>query len=597
MKSLSTCLLLLAVSCLHARTLYVNPVMGDDARDGSSPAQAWRTFDGLVGIALGPSDIVLVSAGVHTKTLHPKAHGSEENPVTITFLPGVHTFAKETALARPLFVSNACDAPTEPKPIGILIEDCAHLRLQGGGVKGAEKTTLVMAGRMVEAANLTSEDITYKGLVFDLVRPTVSEFRVHEVQGDTAVIAVAEGSTYEIKDGKFTWTGDLGYGGVMVQEAIPLEGRAWRRGLGWDPFTSAKAEEVAPGKVQLTCKPGSNAYGMTPGHQFQFRHIKRDSVGIFNARSKNIKFQNCDIYALTNMGMVSQFTENITLQRVRVAPPKGTLRTCPAWGDIFQFSNCRGDILIENCVESGMQDDAVNCHGTYLRIVGKPADKQLKLRYMQPQSYGFSPYIVGDDIAVVDHLKLRELPGNPRRKVTACVQSDAEGKEWIVTLDGPVPSFGENDVVDNITWHPNLTLRGNKVEMDPVRGFLITTRGKVIVEGNTFVRCAMPGILVEGDARKWFESTCIRDMVIKNNTFIGCGIKINPQTTSNDPKEPVHKNIRIENNLFDGAGISAKNVQGLIVTGNRSPDGIIPLHIADSCSEVKVEHNDAKSEK
>ena len=235
------------------------------------------------------------------------------------------------------------------------------------------------------------------------------------------------------------------------------------------------------------------------------------------------------------MGFVSQFTENITLRHIRVAPPKGTLRTCPAWGDIFQFSNCRGDILVEDCVESGMQDDAINCHGTHLRIVDKPAENQLRLRYMQPQTYGFAPYVAGDEIAVIDHQKLRELPGNPRRKVTECRPASEDGKEWLVVLDGPAPAFNKDNVVDNITWHPNLTARNNRIEMDLVRGYLLTTRGKVVVEGNTFHRCAMPGILIEDDARGWYESTCVRDLVIRNNSFIGCGIGIEvhrpPRTT------------------------------------------------------------------
>jgi hypothetical protein len=289
------------------------------------------------------------------------------------------------------------------------------------------------------------------------------------------------------------------------------------------------------------------------------------------------------------MGFVSQFTENITYSRLRVAPPKGTLRTCPAWGDIFQFSNCKGAVLIEDCVESGMQDDAVNCHGTHLRIVDKPADNELKLRYMHGQSYGFQPYVAGDEIAVIDRNKLRELPGNPRRKVTACRQLDKSGKDWLVTLDGPAPAFGKDDVVDNITWHPDLTLRRNKVDMDPVRGYLITTRGKVLVEDNV-IQSAMPGILVEDDARGWYESTCIRDLTIRKNRFIGCGIEINPQTTSNDPKEPVHENIRIENNTFEGGGISAKGTRNLVISGNKTPSGgKVSAHIAPSCSDVKAD--------
>jgi hypothetical protein len=359
-------------------------------------------------------------------------------------------------------------------------------------------------------------------------------------------------------------------------------------GFGWNPFDIAQStEDLGGGKYRLNFKDG---YRLQTGDQFQFRCIKRDSVGVHNTRSKDIAFRDCDFYALTNMGMVSQFTDGITLQRVRVAPPKGTLRTCPAWGDIFQFSNCKGDILVENCVESGMQDDAINCHGTHLRIVGKPANNQLKLRYMHPQTYGFLPYVAGDEIAVVDHMKLRELPGNPRRKVTACVQSDDEGKEWTVTLDGPAPAYNPEDVVDNITWHPNLTARNNFITMDSCRGYLLTTRGKVVVENNTFTRCHMPGILIEDDARGWFESTCVRNMVIRNNIFIGCGIEIHPQTASDDPKEPVHENIRITGNTFDGGGISARSVKGLMVTGNKTlAGGKVPTSIAPSCSDVKVD--------
>jgi hypothetical protein len=462
------------------------------------------------------------------------------------------------------------------------------LRLQGAGVEGEKKTLLLMGGRMIEAANLQSEDVAYKNLVFDLKRPTVSEFRVVDSAPGHSDIRIAEGSTVELKNGKLAWTGDLGSGGVMAQQAVPADGRCWRIGGNWNPFDLAQTtEDLGGGTYRLNFKDN---YRLQTGDQFQFRHIVRDSVGIHNARSKDIVFEDCDVYALTNMGFVSQFTENITYRRVRVAPPKGTLRTCPAWGDIFQFSNCKGQILVEDCVESGMQDDAINCHGTHLRIVGKPAENQLKVRYMQPQTYGFAPYIKGDEVAVVDHLKLRELPGNPRRKVVECVQSDNEGKEWIITLDGPAPAFSQDNVVDNVTWHPNLTVRRCRVDTDPVRGYLITTRGKVIVEDNTFHRCKMPGILIEDDARGWFESTCVRDMTLRGNKFVACGVEFNPQTVSNDPKEPVHENIHIESNVFDGAGISVRGVKGLVIRGNKTPAGAkIGAQIAPSCSEVQTD--------
>jgi hypothetical protein len=570
---------------------YVEPNRGNDANPGTSSNQPWRSFAKLNTLELPPGTQVRIAPGEHTETLKPQARGTAQNPVVIRFLPGTHEFAVEKAHRRPLFVSNACDAPTEPKPIGIVVENSRHLRVQGGGIDGTGKTLILMGGRMVEVLNTNAENIAYSNLVFDLKRPTVSEFRVMDSAPGWSVIQIAEGSTHSFKDGKFAWTGDIGSGAVMVQQATPAQGRCWRMGFGWNPFALATSvEDQGGGKFKLNFK---DSYRLQTGDQFQFRHIKRDSVGVHNSRSKDIVIRDCDFYSLTNMGFVSQFTENITYQRVNVASPAGTIRTCPAWGDIFQFSNCKGDILIDSCRLAGMQDDAVNCHGTHLRIVQKTADQQLLMRFMHPQSYGFAPYAPGDEIAVIHHANLREYTGNPRRKVTTVERKT--DKDWLVTLDGPAPTFAEGDVLDNLTWQPNLIARNNHVSLDPVRGFLLTTRGKVLIENNTFHRCAMAGILVEDDAEGWFESSAVRDLTIRNNRFIGCGVSINPQTRSARPEEPVHENIRIENNFFDGAGVSAKSVRGLTVTGNRSPGGSLPVNVAPSCSEVTVKDNAAKS--
>lgn len=578
-------------------TYFVDPAKGDDANAGTTTKKPWRSFAKINALKLVPGDKVVVAPGVHTATLMPLALGTAKKPIVIEFLPGVHEFAVEQALRRPYFVSNSCDAPTEPKPIGILIENCRYLHLKGAGLEGAKKTLILMGGRMIEAVNDRSENICYSGLVFDLKRPTVSEWRVMETTENSVVVQVAEGSTYEVKDGRFAWTGDLGPGGMSGdtagQTADPATGKCRRTG----PIALEKAEDLGGNKVKFTFEKGTG--GMVKGLQYHFRKTRRDSVGVHNARSKNIAFEDCDFYALTNMGMVSQFTENIMLRRVRVAPPKGTLRTCAAWADIFQFSNCKGSVLVEDCVGYGMQDDFVNCHGTHLRIIGKPAENELQLRYMHGQTYGFQPYIAGDEVAVIDHTNLRELPNNPRRKVTGCRQTDQAGKEWIITLDGPAPAFGKDDVVDNITWHPDLTLRRNKVDMDPVRGFLITTRGKVLVEDNV-IQSHMAGILIEDDANGWYESTCIRDLLIRNNTFNDCGIEIGPQATK--PAGAVHENIRIEGNRFIGHNVDAyyrkpspfivaRDVKGLVVTGNRFATDPKASVSTKRCEDVKMENN------
>ena len=583
------CLVVSAVLAAEASgvTYVVDPVKGNDANPAGKP---WRSIAQINALKLVPGDKVVIAPGTHASSLNPSGEGTAAHPIVIRFLPGVHEFALEGAVRRSYYISNSSDDPKTPKPISILVEQMKHLRIEGGGVSGGNKTTILCAGRMVEIVNDCAEDITYANLVFDLKRPTVSEFRVMEVGTNTALLRIAEQSDYVIEGKKLRWTGDLGKGAFTVQEGIPEEGRCWRGGgrsfMHPDGLTADTIEDLGARLVRLTWA-GTN-HGLQKGHQFHFRLITRDSVGVHNTRSKAITFRDCEFNALTGMGFVSQFTDTITMERVNVIPPAGTLRTCPAWGDIFQFSNCRGEIRIESCRLSGMQDDAINCHGTHLRIMEKLSENQILVRFMHGQTYGFAAYTPGDEVAVIGHATLRELPGNARRRVTKVEQKNE--REWVLTLDGPVPAFGQNDVLDNITWYPNLTIRNVHVSMDPVRGFLLTTRGKVLVEKNTFQRPGMDGILIEDDAQGWFESGPVRDMVIRSNRFIGCGISINPHTSGDKPSEAVHENICIEDNFFDGGGVSAKSVKGLTVVNNRSVGKNLAVS-TQACSVVKVENN------
>ena len=616
---------------------YVDPVKGDDQNSGRKGSQAWKSLAKVNALQLALGDTVVIAPGFHAETLKPSGAGTLKKPVIIRFLAGRHEFGVENALRRPYFVSNSCDDPTLPRPIGILVEKAKHFRIEGavsslpkkrpstpwrlsetlrpteiqeipqgrakppaepGSIEETDKVDVVFGGRMIQVVNDHSEDITYSGLSFDLKRPTVSEFRVVETGTNSVVIQVAEGSTYAISQGRFAWTGDLGPGWTMVQQASPENGHCWRMGQ-WNPF-NAQAEDLGASKVRLTYKNGN--MGIVKGRQFQFRNVNRDTVGAHNNRCRDIVFRDCDFHALTGMGFVSQYTENITLQRVNVAPPEGTIRTCAAWADCFHFSGCRGDILVDGCRFSGTQDDPINVHGTHLRIIEKTGDNQLHLRFMQSQTYGIAAFQPGDEVAVISHSALCERPGNPRRKVVAIESKpgDTTHKDWLLTLDGSVPAFDANDVIDNLSWYPNITVRNCHVDTDSCRGFLITTRGKALVENCTFVRTHMSAILVEDDAEGWFESGPINDLVIRNNRFIQCGqdgspvVWINPHNAAPKPEASVHQNIRIEGNFFDGGGVSARSVKGLTVVNNRSTGGNVPVN-TQACTEVKAENNQQRA--
>lgn len=587
---ITAALLLAPLTSLHAvgrMTYHVDPVAGDDA---NPPGKPWKTFGRLNAVKLAPGDRVLISPGVQEETLKPAGEGTAENPVVIQFLPGVHTINIRKVLRKQLFISNSIDS-TEPIPVGIMLSEVKHFHVQGGGVDGAGKTTLLYDGRMMQILNENSEDIEYSGLVLDMKRTAVSEIRVLEAQDSMVMFQVAEGSDYQVENGRFLWRGDWLGGAVLTQQVELKTGACRRRGVlrGWtsEGQTEAKATDLGDRKVKIEFPTGAS--GLMAGCQYHFRNGSRVMAGVHSTRSARITFRDCEVNALPCMGFVSQFTDSMTFQRVNVVPPAHTIRTCPAWADILQFSNCKGEILVDSCRLSGMQDDALNCHGTYLRLVGKEGDRRLLARYVHRQTYGFAPYAAGDEIAVMNASTMREYPGNPRAQVSQVER--VTDQDWRITLKGPLPAFKENDVIDNITWNPNITARNNHISVDPVRGFLLATRGKVLVENNTFERCRLPGILVEGDAVKWFESSPIRDMLIRSNRFIECGIEITSTVHAPKPEEPVHENIRILNNRFENAGVSATAVRGLVVMDNQAVNSPLKVNADPSCTKVKVENN------
>lgn len=583
-------------------TYFVNPATGNDQNKGTKVSAAWKTFANVNALQFAPGDKVVIAPGIHDETLMPFGKGTLEQPIVIEFLPGKHQFTSPKSLHRVWHISNTSDFAFTPKPCGILIEGAKHVRILGGGVTGKGKTIIMMSGpeRMVKVINHLSEDISYEHLVFDLKRPSVSEMMVLQANTDAAIIQVAEGSDYKIKNGKFEWTGDLGYGWMMAQEA-DLKTKKSKRLDRWSPFDAATATDLGKGKVRLDYAKKNCI--LEKGKSYGFRYILHDLLSFHNARSKDISFYDCQINAMTNMSFVSQFTENLSFRRVNIVPPKNTNRVSPASMDVFHFANCRGQILIDSCKMSGAGDDGINYHGINIGVVAKPAENKLQLRFMQQQTYGFAPCAPGDEIAVIDHLTLNEIKYNPHRKVTAVevMPGDTTQKNWIITLDGPAPMFSKGDVVDNLSWQADISVRNCLVELASCRGILATSRGKIVIEGNT-INSLMPGVLIEDDANKWWESSPVRDLLIRNNTFLNCGIDIAPQIVKYGGA--VHENIRIVGNKFVGEAltnptesrglikcpfITAKGVKGLTISGNRFP-GEVSVSTED-CENVIIENN------
>jgi hypothetical protein len=170
----------------------------------------------------------------------------------------------------------------------------------------------------------------------------------------------------------------------------------------------------------------------------------------------------------------------------------------------------------------------------------------------------------------------------------------------LITLEESIPvEVKVKDVIENVTWTPEVEIRGCHVSRIPTRGFLISTRRKVLIEKNEFLATHMSAILMAIDANNWYESGYVGDMTIRNNKFIRCTEPVILIESGNSiENNHVYQNIRIENNEFvlrNELMVSAKSTKYLSVTGNtiiseKELNDEILIKTSD-CAEVKGGQN------
>jgi len=573
---------------------YIDPIKGSDQNSGRHKNKAWKTFSNINKMVLTAGDqVLIVRPGAFKETLRLRGEGTKRQPIVVKFAPGRYDLYPEKQLRKAFHISNTNDDPYGLKAIGIYIHNAKYVKIMGSD------SHFFMRGKMIEVCIDHSKAVSIDGISLDYHRPTVSEYKILKVTDKSVTIKIHKDSTYEIRNGKLVWIGEgWEVSNWYYSQRVNVKGDNVRRSGRMLSTINNNVKEISPFVLEFPL-PATKGPRFTVGDTYQARDVRRDCAGIFQERSANIVWKNCEFNYLHGMGVVSQFCENITFSNVRMAPKKGSGRTCAAWADILHFSGCKGQINVFDVFFSGANDDAINVHGTHLRITERIADNKIKVCYIHGQSYGFEQYIPGDKVDFIRTDFMTPYASNQVKSV-----EKVNDKEIILTLVNPVPNDIKLklDVIENATWTANLHVNNCIVDRIPTRGFLITTRGKVVVENTVFVNPGV-GILCEDDARGWFESGIIRDLTIKNSTFLNCGITFSPKAKAYN-NEGVHQNINIVNNQFyvnGGAIVSANYVENMNVTGNtvftnrknmskKSADSMVRIN-KNNCKTIKVGQN------
>lgn len=533
-----------------------------------------------------------------------------EGPVVLDVPCGRYHFYSQAAIRAPYHVTNTAseeELPDVTKTIGLLLKGQRHLTLRGNGA------LFLFHGKQTMLLIDNCEDIAIRDLHFDYAIPTVTEMTVKRCEQEEGWMEaeVHPDSSYEVKEGRLAWIGeDWRFRTGPMQLCDPVDNTTWRVD-NWLERTTTHTEEVRPGRLRFNFD-GGLPEGMVPGRIVQMRDGLRDQVGVLVNESEGIAFSGCGLHFMHGLGMVGQFSKNLVFERLDLSPRAETSRTVAGFADFIHLSGCRGRITIRDCRFAGAHDDAINVHGTYLRIVGRPAPDQLVVRFMHPQTYGLPAFRAGDEIGFVDADTLVTYGTGEVREVRRL-----DPRELLLTLERPAPEErGSRDVIENVTWSPEVEITDNHFARIPTRGVLASTRGSTLIRGNLFERMQMSAILVAADANSWFESGAVEDMVIEGNRFVSCGgearaaIMIAPENREALPDKPVHRGIAVVNNHFESEGflLSAHSTKDLIFRGNEvrltssggfdlrkgiqleaCPDAVIVDHVYHSSDGLKNE--------
>ena len=442
--------------------------------------------------------------------------------------------------------------------VAVYLNNKKNIVIDGNGA------TIMIHGKMTPFLFASCENITVKNLVVDYYCPTMSEFTVLENNNGLCKIKINGECLYEVKRNNLIFKGETGLNGKPYWKHGYIANKRHYKLL--DPETklfrdfSRKDMEFTfikdLGNNILQCELKNKEVYLPENSIIQTRSIVRDQTGALFNRCKNLYFENLRVKFMHGLGMVSQFCENVSYINCDFTPKEN--RTAASTADFFQFSGCKGDLLLDNIKASGAHDDYVNVHGTHLRVVRKnKRNNTITVRFMHHESWGFQAFQKGDELEFIRWDTL--IPYAKTRVIDYKRLNDTDIRLY---LDRPLPDslvLGK-DVVENATWTSNLTVRNCNFGLTCGRGILATTRGKVVIENNIFKDVWGPALLIEDDCNFWFESGYTTEVIFRNNIVDNCDyikmyegspvIKYSPKVMNENSNEFVHERLLVENNEF-----------------------------------------------
>ena len=493
----------------------------------------------------------------------------------LVFAKGTYNFEPNFASEKYVFVSNNDEGL---KRFVFDLSGMTGLEIDGQG------SEFIFNGFLCPFLLKDSKKIAVKNLSVDFKRTFHSEGKIVGAYKDSLDIAFSSAYPYNVQNNKLMFTGDqiIGKdnGGEPKRVTYPfwhlLEFDAVKR----EPVQTAfdylnvqnmVVKELKPGVVRIFFPRLKG----TVGNTLIFNATDRLVPAFTVSDSEDVKFLNLTIFHAGGVGIIGQRTNNIFLDSVKVISAPGRMVSTAA--DATHFVNCGGKITLQNSIFESMMDDATNIHGIYVKIIKIISPKEVVVKLIHYQQFGF------DFLAPNTKIEITEAESLTAYGENIVSKSERLNKEYTkITLNNPLSEKVKvGDVIASSDKYPDVLMKNCTVQKNRARGILLGSRGKIVIENNYFhTHCA--AINLEGDGRFWFEQSGVRDLTIRGNTFDNCnygfmlGLGVIMVSSgieeSKKAESRYNRNIMIENNtfkIFNPCILSMYSVDNLTFRNNK----------------------------
>lgn len=512
-----------------------------------------------------------------------RQHASEDS-VIIRFAPGRYDFHPQGSYSREYFISNH-DQPN-PKSVGIALENRRNVTIDGSGAD------FIFHGRMLPVAMVDCSGCTLTNFHVDFENPHITQVRITEntSSGGTTFVPAPWSKVRIDEDSRFVTYGE-GWE-LMPRAGIAFDPRTghiiYRTSDLWCPLDSV----IYMGKGEYRA-PRWHDKALKPGTIVALRSWERPAPGIFLSHNTDTRVDNVKVHYAEGMGLLAQICDNITLHKFSVClRSESDSRYFTTQADATHFSGCKGVISSCEGLYEGMMDDAINVHGTYLKVTGRPDERTVRATYMHHQSYGFLWGEPGDSVNVIASPTMEVLPGT--FFIESITPVDAPSIHGAKILDIRFTTAVSDSIcekghfgLENLSWYPEVLFADNIVRNNRARGSLFSTPRTTIVERNTFDHTSGTAILLCGDCMNWFETGACRDVLIQNNHFINSLTNLFQFTEAIISIYPEISDLAGQRQYFHGGD----GVPGVVIQNNVFETFDHPILYAKSINGLKFTDN------